>query len=57
MILRRGRTSTAPTPRAQVVSFDDIASSLPADTKTVTVAERLAIIEARRRAVHERFAR
>jgi len=57
MILRCVRTSTAPTPRAQVVSFDDIASSLPADTKTVTVAERLAIIEARRRAVHERFAR
>jgi hypothetical protein len=57
MILRCVRTSTAPTPRAQVVSFDDIASSLPADTTTVTVAERLAIIEARRRAVHERFAR
>jgi hypothetical protein len=57
MILRCVRTSTAPTPRAQVVSFDDIASSLPADTKTVTAAERVAIIQARRRAVHERFAR
>ena len=57
MILRCVRTSTAPTPRAQVVSFDDIASSLPADTKTVTAAERVAIVEARRRAVHERFAR
>jgi hypothetical protein len=57
MILRCVRTSTAPTPRAQVVSFDEIASSLPADTKTVTAAERALTIEARRRAVHERFAR
>jgi hypothetical protein len=57
MILRCVRTSTAPTPRAQVVSCDEIASSLPADTKTVTAAERALTIEARRRAVHERFAR
>ena len=57
MILRCVRTQTAPTPKAQVVKFDDIASVLPADTKMVNPEERQAILEARRRAVHERFAR
>jgi hypothetical protein len=56
MILRCVRTTTAPTPRARVVAFDDIASALPADTSRVTAAERASIIERRRRAVHERFA-
>jgi hypothetical protein len=38
-----------------VVKFADVGSELPAGTKWVTEAERAAIIEARRRAVHERF--
>ena len=56
MILRCVRTNTAPTPSARVVSFDAIASALPADTLRITAAERASIIERRRRAVHERFA-
>jgi hypothetical protein len=56
MILRCVRTTTAPTPRARVVAFDEIASALPADTSRITAAERASIIERRRRAVHERFA-
>jgi hypothetical protein len=56
MILRCVRTTTAPTPRARVVAFDEIASALPADTLRITAAERASIIERRRRAVHERFA-
>jgi hypothetical protein len=57
MILRCVRTETAPTPTARVVKFDDIASALPADTKLVKPQERQTILAARRRAVHERFAR
>lgn len=57
MILRCVRTTTAPTPAARLVSFDRIASELPGDTKTVTASERASILEGRRRAVHERFAR
>jgi hypothetical protein len=38
-----------------VVPFDDIASALPADTKRVTPDERAAVLDRRRRAVHERF--
>jgi hypothetical protein len=56
MILRCVRTTTAPTPSARVVSFDDIASALPADTKRMTADERASVLERRRRAVHERFA-
>lgn len=56
MILRCVRTDTAPTPNARVVRFDDIAAALPADTTTVTADERAAVLERRRRAVHERFA-
>lgn len=56
MILRCVRTTTTPTPNARVVSFDSIASALPADTKTVTAYERASVLERRRRAVHERFA-
>jgi len=51
------RTVTAPTPTARVVKFDDIASVLPVDTKLIKAEERQAILAARRRAVHERFAR
>ncbi|SBS71070.1 conserved hypothetical protein [uncultured Mycobacterium sp.] len=57
MILRCVRTETAPTPTARVVQFDDIGSALPADTKLLTPDERKSILAARRRAVHERFAR
>ncbi len=55
MILRCVRTETAPTPTTRVVKFTDIDSALPAETKRVTPQERAGIIEARRRAVHERF--
>jgi hypothetical protein len=57
MILRCVRTDTAPTPATRVVKFDEIESALPADTTMVTAEERAAIVAARRRAVHERFAR
>jgi hypothetical protein len=39
------------------VKFDDVASALPADTAMTTPDERAKVIEARRRAVHERFYR
>lgn len=55
MILRCVRTETAPVPTARVVKFADIASALPADTAKVSAGERARIIEARRRAVYERF--
>jgi hypothetical protein len=57
IILRCVRTTTAPTPTARVVRFGDIASALPADTKRLTADERASVLERRRRAVHERFAR
>lgn len=57
MILRCVRTDTAPTPQARLVAFDDIAAALPPDTKRVTADERASVIERRRRAVHDRFAR
>jgi hypothetical protein len=57
MILRCVRTTTAPTPTTQVVSFDSILSALPASTKTVTPGQRETVLEGRRRAVHERFTR
>jgi hypothetical protein len=56
MILRCVRTTSAPTPRARVVTFDEITSALPADTATITAAERASVLERRRRAVHKRFA-
>jgi hypothetical protein len=56
MILRCVRTTTAPTPDARVVAFNDIASALPADTMRITIDERASILGRRRRAVHERFA-
>ncbi|WP_428343156.1 DUF1214 domain-containing protein [Mycobacterium sp.] len=57
MILRCVRTESAPTPNATVVKFDDIASALPVDTTIVTPTERKAVLAARKRAVHKRFAR
>lgn len=57
MILRCVRTTTAPTPKTRLVTFADIASALPAETRMVTPDERRAVLQARRRAVHERFAR
>ena len=57
MILRCVRTTTAPTPSVRVVPFDDIASALPAGTRMVTAEERASVLNRRRRAVHERFAR
>jgi hypothetical protein len=56
MILRCVRTTSAPTPRARVVTFDEITSALPADTTMITAAERASVLERRRRAVHKRFA-
>jgi hypothetical protein len=56
MILRCVRTTTAPTPSARVVSFDEIASALPVDTSRITADERASVLERRRHAVHERFA-
>lgn len=57
MILRCVRTSTAPTPSARLVSFDDIAAALPAQTMRITPDERASVLARRRRAVAERFAR
>jgi hypothetical protein len=55
MILRCVRTETAPTPSARVVKVAEVLAELPADTAMVSTAERAAIIQARRRAVHGRF--
>ncbi len=57
MILRCVRTETAPTPTTRVVSVDEVAAALPADTAMVTPAERALVLERRRRAVDRRFAR
>jgi len=56
MILRCVRTETAPTPHSRVVKFDDLASSLPPDTRRVSPEERSAALAARRQAVANRFA-
>lgn len=57
IILRCVRTQTAPTPSARVVDFAEIDSALPPDTVRVTAQERKQIVDARRRAVQERFSR
>jgi hypothetical protein len=57
IILRCVRTETAPTPKTRVVPFDDIHAELPSDTAKVTPEERVSVLAARRRAVHERFGR
>jgi hypothetical protein len=45
-----------PQARTAVLPFAEIRQHLPAETPTVTAAERAAIIEARRRGVQRRFA-
>jgi hypothetical protein len=40
-----------------VVRVDDVLAALPAETTMTTADERASVIEARRRAVHERFYR
>ena len=57
MLLRCVRTENAPVPNTRVVKFDDVLSALPVDTTMITSDERARIIDARRRAVHERFYR
>jgi hypothetical protein len=57
VILRCVRTETAPTPTSRVVSFDEIASVLPADTAMVSPQERASVLERRKYAVNRRFAR
>ncbi|HEY6575995.1 MAG TPA: DUF1214 domain-containing protein [Mycobacterium sp.] len=55
MLLRCVRTETAPVPRVRVVKVDEVRSALPAETTMTTPQQRALVIEARRRAVHERF--
>ncbi|NKZ09507.1 DUF1214 domain-containing protein [Mycolicibacterium septicum DSM 44393] len=57
MLLRCVRTESAPVPEARVVNLDQVASALPDGTSMTTPEVRARVIEARRRAVHERFAR
>jgi hypothetical protein len=57
MLLRCVRTETAPVPSSHIVKVDGVLSALPADTTMTTRDERAKVIEARRRAVHERFYR
>ena len=57
VILRCVRTETAPIPTTRVISFSDVAASVPADTRRVTPEERLDTIAARRLAVSRRFCR
>jgi hypothetical protein len=57
MLLRCVRTETAPVPSTRVVKIDEVASVLPADTTMTSPVERATVIDARRRAVHERFYR
>jgi hypothetical protein len=55
ILLRCVRTESAPVPKTRVVRYDDIRSSLPADTSMTPPDRRAEVIAARRRAVHERF--
>jgi hypothetical protein len=57
VILRCVRTETAPIPTTRVVSFSEVATSLPAETRRVTPEERRGAIAARRLAVSRRFCR
>ncbi len=57
MLLRCVRTQTAPVPSSRVVQVDDVVAALPAGTTMTAPDERAHVIEARRRAVHERFYR
>jgi hypothetical protein len=57
MLLRCVRTETAPVPSSRVVMVDEVVAALPADTTMTKPEERAHVVEARRRAVHERFYR
>jgi hypothetical protein len=57
ILLRCVRTESAPVPQTRVVKYDDIRSSLPADTAMTAPERRAEVVAARRRAVHERFYR
>jgi hypothetical protein len=57
MLLRCVRTETAPVPSTRVVNIDDVRSALPLETTMTDPDERALVVEARRRAVHERFYR
>jgi hypothetical protein len=57
MLLRCVRTETAPMPSTRVVKVDDVHESLPSGTRMTNPEERVRVIAARRRAVHERFYR
>ncbi len=57
MLLRCVRTESAPMPETRVVKIADVLGSLPPDTTLTAPDERARVIEARRRAVHERFYR
>ena len=57
MILRCVRTDSAPVPTVRKIKFDEVVSALPAETTLTTASERAEVIEARRRAVEERFRR
>ena len=57
VILRCVRTETAPIPTTRVISFSDVAASVPSETRHVTPEERQGTIAARRLAVSRRFCR
>jgi hypothetical protein len=57
MLLRCVRTESAPVPSTRVVKVGDAVSALPAGTTMTNPDERARVIEARRRAVYERFRR
>ncbi|WIM90469.1 DUF1214 domain-containing protein [Candidatus Mycobacterium wuenschmannii] len=57
MLLRCVRTESAPMPSTRVVRVDEVRASLPAGTAMTAPEERARVLDARRRAVHERFYR
>jgi hypothetical protein len=57
MLLRCVRTETAPIPDTRVVKVGEIPTALPEGTTMINPDTRAKVIEARRRAVHERFYR
>ncbi len=57
IILRCVRTESAPVPTTRLITFSDVAQSLPAATRRVTPEQRSAIMAARRLAVSKRFCR
>jgi len=57
VILRCVRTETAPIPITRLISFSDVAASVPSETRHVTPEERQGTIAARRLAVSRRFCR